>query len=191
MATLQSVFDELIHHYQFIVIEASLVLAAVLLSLLAPRRRAAWRTLESRFVGFARKRALAVLFVCGLALVGRVALLPLVPVPEPGAHDEFSNLLAADTFASGRLTNPTHPQWMHFESFHILQQPTYNSMYPIASSLMMALAKVILGHPWWGIWLTAGLFCGALCWMLQGWLPPQWALLGGLIAVIRIGLFSY
>jgi len=33
--------------------------------------------------------------------------------------------------------------------------------------------------------------CGAICWMLQGWLPPGWALLGGVLAVIRLGLFSH
>src|SRR4029077_8548851 len=29
------------------------------------------------------------------------------------------------------------------------------------------------------------------CWMLQGWLPPEWALLGGALAVVRYGVFSY
>jgi hypothetical protein len=139
----------------------------------------------------ARKRTLAVIVVGVLALAIRAAVLPNVPVPKPGFHDDFGYLLSADTFAHGRLANPTHPMWVHFESIHINQKPTYMPMYYAAQGLIMALGQVISGNPWVGVWLSAGAMCAAICWMLQGWLPPGWALLGGLLAIMRIATFSY
>ena len=66
----------------------------------------------------------------GLSVVlSRLAILPLYPIPLPFVPDDFSFLLAGDTFAHGRLTNPTPAMWTHFETIHVTMIPTYQSMY--------------------------------------------------------------
>src|SRR6202021_2943196 len=111
--------------------------------------------------------------------------------PHPFYPDDFSFLFAADTFAHGRLTNPTPAMWTHFETMHITMHPTYASMFFPAQGLVLAAGKVFFGHPWFGELCVMAMMCAAICWMLQAWLPPTWALLGGALAILRLGLFSY
>jgi hypothetical protein len=70
-------------------------------------------------------------------------------------------------------------------------KPTYMSMYFPAQGLILAAGKVVAGHAWFGLLIVTALMCSAICWMLQAWLPPTWALLGGILGVLRLGLFSY
>jgi hypothetical protein len=173
-------------------IEAGLVLLAILISVVHPSFGSRWFSATERQLSrLSQKPLLSVTLVVLAAFLLRAALLPILPVPEPIVHDEFAYLLACDTLAHGRLTNPTHPMWVHFESFSILQKPTYQSMYPPAQGIFLALGKVLFGHPFWGVWLSIGLMCAAITWMLQGWIPSEWALLGGILALVRYGLFSY
>jgi len=173
-------------------IEFGLVLIALILAFGYPQFGADWLARIERPLGWlAQRQGLSVLVVGLAALFARAIILPILPIPEPSVHDEFGYLLMADTFTHGRLTNPTHPMWVHFETFSVLQKPTYQCFAQPAQGLFLAVGKVIFGHPFWGVWLSVGAMCAAICWMLQAWIPPEWALLGGLLAVARLGMFSY
>jgi 4-amino-4-deoxy-L-arabinose transferase-like glycosyltransferase len=119
-------------------------------------------------------------------------LLPLAFYrPVPNAHDEFGHLLIADTFLEGRLTNPTHPMWVSFESFHIFHHPTYAAKYPPLAGLLLALGQLVFHSPILGVKLCMVLASIAAFWALRGWLPPLRAAFGGLLFTLWFGGFSY
>jgi hypothetical protein len=127
------------------------------------------------------------LLLAALPVVLRLVLLPRHPAPVPDIYDEFSHLLVADTLRHFRLANPAHPLHQFFETFFVLQEPTYSSIYPVGQGLLLALGWTIFGNPWTGVVLAVAAL-GAICyWMLRGWTTPGWALAGGLLAVMEFG----
>ena len=135
-----------------------------------------------------RRRALVIVAIALLPVAIRLLALPWFPVPAPRVPDEFSHVLVADTLASGRLANVTHPLWRHFETAYVLHTPAYASIYPIGQGAVLAAGTLITGHPWGGVLLSVALMSGAVVWMLYGCVPAGWAILGGLIAGLQFGL---
>lgn len=118
-----------------------------------------------------------VMFVIQAGVAGRYGW------PVPALHDEFSYLLAADTFASGRATNPTPPAWEFFETYHVLSQPSYQSKYPPGNGLVLAAGQLLSGQPSVGVWLCLAAATSGLFWMLRGWFASRWALVGAVILI--------
>ncbi len=145
---------------------------------------------ESLLSRFAQPRTLTVWLLFFGVISIRLAILPRLPVPVPGIHDEASYLLMGDTFAHGRLANLPHPMWLSFETFHVNWFPTYSSIYPPAQGFVLAVGQ-LLGHPWIGVLLSAAAMCAAIMWMLQAWMPLRWAFLGGALAALKFGFASY
>jgi hypothetical protein len=179
------------HGASLMMIEGCLTVVAVIGSLAFPKFGSRFfKRAERSFADLAHKKRLCIVLSGCTAFLLRLAMLPFCPIPHPFIQDDFSFLLAADTFAHGRLTNPTPAMWPHFETLLVSMKPTYQSVYFPAQGLILAAGKVLTGHPWFGLLFVTALMCSALCWALQGWLPPTWALLGTAIAIVRLALFS-
>ena len=166
-------------------LKALLLFLAVMLAIWLSPRRVSWvGTLKHGLRKLSQRpwTCAMLLFAVSITLS---ATLSVLRNPAPWIHDEFSYLLASDTFAHGRVSNPPHPMWIHFETFHVLQQPSYMSKYPPANGMALAVGQVLTGAPIVGAWLSLALACVALYWMFRAWMPAHWAALGGLLMVMH------
>ena len=112
-------------------------------------------------------------------------------MPQPSYHDEFSYLLAGDTYAAGRLANPPLPHPEFFETEHVLLTPAYASKYQPGQGFFLAFGQRVFGHPFFGVLLSVALGCATLYWALLAWTPPAWAIAAGLSAIGIFGVVNY
>jgi hypothetical protein len=138
-----------------------------------------------------RHPAIAAILIALGAVALRIALLPLLHAPVPVVSDEFSHLLLADTLLHGRVANPTHLLWPHFETLHVIQQPHYGSDYFPGQAALLAAGRALIGTAWAAVLFESAVFLAILYWTLRGWMPSRWALAGVALAALRFGIGSY
>ena len=131
-----------------------------------------------------RRWPLWIVGIAAVALVLNVMIALRRGLPEPRVHDEFSYLLAADTFARGRLAEPTPPAWAAVQTFHVLVRPAYASKYPPGQGLVLSIGQVTTGMPIVGAWLAAAILAAAAGWAAAGLLPAAWAV--GVAVVVAL-----
>jgi hypothetical protein len=147
-----------------------------------------WRPRVATLVeNLAQRTWLCMLLLAALPVALRLALQAHNPVPTPAVSDDFSYLLLADTLRHIRLANPAHPLPQFFETFFVLQEPTYSSIFPLGQGLVLALGWIVFGHPWAGVAVSIGALSAMCYWMLLAWVPAEWALLGGLLTALQFG----
>jgi hypothetical protein len=99
----------------------------------------------------------------------------------PSIEDDYAHLLVADTLRHGRLANPVHPMWEHFETMLVIQKPHYASEYPPGLGIVLALFPLPIA----GMWLATALAVAAVTWAAGALLPPKWAALAGVLVAIH------
>ena len=140
----------------------------------------------------AARTALCMALLFALPIVLRLlVVLGVHPIPSATVSDDFSYLLLGDTLAHFRLTNPPHPLHRFFETFYVLQQPTYSSIYPLGQGIVLAIGELIFRNPWAGVAISVGALAALCYWMLRGWTTPEWSLAGGLLCAIQFGPLSH
>src|SRR5438132_1279760 len=155
------------------------------------RRSLRFEQPQSKLLTIFERDRVALTLVIAISLLVSITSGWLHGMPLPHYHDDYGYLLDADTFVHGRLSNPPHPLWRHFETIHVLVLPRYISKYEVGQGLMFAAGTKFLGHPARGGWIVAAMACAAVWWALRVWTTPSLALLGGIATAIHPTMLNW
>ena len=145
------------------------------------RAGAAWNLAAER-----PRVTVAALILLALVIIGTITA--VAGVQEPEIHDELTQLTMADIYAHGRLCEPRHPHWPHFEANFFLSHPCFQGKYPPGPALFIALGIVLADEPIVGVWLSIPVMIAAVAYAMYAWLPARWALLGTVLLALRFGI---
>lgn len=98
----------------------------------------------------------------------------------PKYHDNQSYAVQAQIIASGRLWLPAHAHPDFFDTFHVIGQPVYASMYFPGAAMLFAVG-VLLHLPWWVVPILVAAGCVALLYRVTAELIDG---LAGLLAAL-------
>ena len=170
-----------------------LSLAAAIVGMLCLGLCPSWPVfaMEAALRRWASRPMLCFILIPSLSLAVNAGIALHNGIPHPKIHDEFSYLLAADTFAHGRLTNPTPPFFEHFETPQELVRPTRMSKYPPGQGIALMIGQVVAGEPIVGVWISTAAACAAIYWMLLAFVRLPWAMVGGVVAAIHPALVDW
>lgn len=155
------------------------LLAAALVTLVAPLRRLATRGLDALREAPAPKVAAALFLAAAATLAYSTVAQHAYTAPK--SHDEHSYTLGARMLAAGRLwtASPPHPD--SFESFHMLVRPAYASIYAPGTALLHAAGLLCHVAPWvTAILVSAAAVAGTYA-MLRGVLGGDTATFASLL----------
>ena len=137
---------------------------------------------------FARRPTLAVATLVAAVLVALLITTWIAGVPEPEVHDELTMLVTADVLAHGRLCEPSHPHWQHFEANYLLNEPCTQGKYPPGLPLYMAAGYLLTGQFIVGVWMSVAVMIASTAYAMYAVLSPRWALVGTLLVALRFGV---
>ncbi len=136
----------------------------------------------------ARRPRLTVAAIIAATLTIILAITAAAGIQEPEVHDELTMLAMADIYSHGRMCEPTHPHWPHFETNYLLAHPCVQGKYPPGLPLYMALGRLLTGEFITGVWLAVAVMIASMAYAMYGWLPPRWALVGTMLVALRFGV---
>ena len=164
---------------------AMMVLAAAITA----RPVKAFEKVEAFLARIGERPILSILVICALVIVPRLALWPLIGAQDPVIGDEYSLILQAKTFLSGRLAVPASLP-PNFEALYVLLAPTYSSIYPVLRSFPLLLGYLLGVGASGGVLLSMAALAVAVYWMVRVWMDARYGLVAALIVILRFGLFS-